>query len=144
MQDTEHYQRLENMYHSAPCNAYYEPKMAIQEGTATLTIPIKQDFFHAAGAVHGGVYFKALDDAAFFAANSLVSNVFVLTNNFTVYFVRPISAGLMVAEGHVLNMSRNQILAEAMLSNEQGKLIGKGSGTFVKSTIELTEEIGYK
>jgi acyl-coenzyme A thioesterase PaaI-like protein len=34
---------------------------------------------HSIHAVHGSVYFKALDDAAFFAVNSLVEDVFVLT-----------------------------------------------------------------
>jgi hypothetical protein len=33
---------------------------------------VRPDFFHAAHAVHGSVYFKALDDAAFFAVASLV------------------------------------------------------------------------
>ena len=28
--------------------------------------------FHAAGAAHGTLYFKMLDDAAFYAANSLI------------------------------------------------------------------------
>ena len=144
MKELDHYQRLENMYHAATCNKYYAPKLAVQEGTATVTIPIREDFYHAAGSVHGGLYFKALDDAAFFSANSLVQDVFVLTSNFTVYFVRPIDSGLMVAEGHVLNISKSQVLAESILTNEKGKLIGKGSGTFIKSSIKLSQEIGYK
>ena len=39
---------------------------------------------HAAGAVHGSYYFKVLDDACYFAANSLVSDVFVLTVSFVI------------------------------------------------------------
>ena len=31
---------------------------------------VRPDFFHAAGAVHGSVYFKLLDDAAYFDALS--------------------------------------------------------------------------
>ncbi len=49
---------------------------------------------HAGGAVHGANYFKAMDDAAFFAANSLVDDVFVLTVSFNVYFLRPHHRGL--------------------------------------------------
>ena len=35
-------------------------------------MPIKKDYFHALEAIHGSVYFKILDDAAFFAAQSVV------------------------------------------------------------------------
>ena len=37
--------------------------------------------FHAAGAGHGTIYFKMLDDAAFYAANSMVEEQFVLTTD---------------------------------------------------------------
>src|SRR5438132_132473 len=61
----EHFRKLERMYQSAPINRYFAPVLRISEGSAQLTIPVKTDFFHAAHAVHGSVYFKALDDAAF-------------------------------------------------------------------------------
>ena len=35
--------------------------------------------FHTAGAAHGTLFFKMLDDAAFYAANSLVTDRFLLT-----------------------------------------------------------------
>jgi hypothetical protein len=53
--------------------------MKIRKGVAEVIIQVRPDFFHAAGAVRGSVYFKAMDDAAFFAVNSLVKDVFVLT-----------------------------------------------------------------
>lgn len=139
-----HFAKLQNMYHNAPCNDYYKPLLTVQDGEAELQINIKPEFFHAAGAVHGSVYFKALDDVSFFSANSLIEDVFVLTTNFNVYFTRPITAGIMTAKGRVVDQTRSQILAEAILYNENGKKIGRGSGTFVKSKIELTPEIGYK
>jgi acyl-coenzyme A thioesterase PaaI-like protein len=39
--------------------------MCVDEGYAEVVIPVRQDLLHAAGAAHGAVYFKALDDAAF-------------------------------------------------------------------------------
>ena len=75
--DHEHFRKLERMYHAAPINQFYRPVLTVGEGSAELEIPIRPEFFHAAAAVHGSVYFKALDDAAFFAVNSLVTEVFV-------------------------------------------------------------------
>ena len=45
------------------------------------------------GAAHGTSYFKMLDDAAFYAANSLVTDRFLLTTAFNLLFTRPLGAG---------------------------------------------------
>ena len=144
MDNEEHYRKLENMYHSAPCNEYYEPSLKVKKGFAEIIIPVKKNFFHAAGAVHGSTYFKALDDAAFFSANSLVENVFVLTTNFTIYLTGPISSGKMRASGKVVKSTRSQLLAESILYDSKDREIARGIGSFVRSTIDLGPEIGYE
>jgi uncharacterized protein (TIGR00369 family) len=131
------------MYLQAPINRYYNPRLRISEGSAELVIPIKPDFFHSAGAVHGSVYFKALDDSAFFAANSLVTDVFVLTVTYNVTLTRPISAGELRASGRVMHRSRQLIIADSEVRNSEGEEIARGSGTFLRSQIALTPEIGY-
>lgn len=144
MSKEEHYRRLERMYASAPINAYYSPTMCVSEGRAEVTIPVRANLFHAANAVHGAVYFKLLDDAAFFAANSLVDDVFVLTVSFTVYFTRPISEGDMKATGRVVHRSRRLLIAEADLVDSNNREIGRGSGTFMRSNIALSSVPGYE
>ncbi len=89
----EHHRKLEAMYGAAPVNAPCEPRLEVREGEATLVMEVRACHFHAAGSLHGSVYFKALDDAAFFAVNSLVEDVFVLTTSFTVYLLRPVRRG---------------------------------------------------
>jgi len=143
MDREEHFRRLERMYAAAPINRYYDPVLRIAEGTADLTIPVKPDFFHAAGAVHGSVYFKALDDSAFFAANSLVRDVFVLTVTFNVYFTRPIAEGELRATGTVVHRSINLIVADSIVLDSNGRQIARGSGTFMRSRIELSGLVGY-
>ena len=56
----EHHRRLERMYRSAPTNEYFRPEIEIGEGTAHVQLVVRPDFFHAASAVHGSVYFKLL------------------------------------------------------------------------------------
>jgi uncharacterized protein (TIGR00369 family) len=140
----EHFRKLERMYASAPLNEYYKPTMHISEGRAEVTIPVRRELFHAANAVHGALYFKCLDDATFFAVNSLVDDVFVLTVSFNLYLVRPISSGEMRATGRVVFRSRQLFVAEAEIVDQDGKEIGRGSGTFMRSAMPLSPEIGYK
>jgi len=138
-----HFANLEKMYLSAPCNEYYDPSIKIAEGTAEIAIPVREEFFHAAGAVHGSVYFKALDDAAFFAVNSVVQDVFVLTTNLNTYLSRPICEGLMLARGRLVSHSGKQFLAESALVDAKGREIGRAHGTFVRSRIKLSAKLGY-
>ena len=101
----EHYQKLENMYFAAPINKFYNPTITVKECTAEITIAVKEDFFHAANAVHGSVYFKMLDDAAFFAVNSIVEDVFVLTGTFETKLLRPITDGKIVSKGIITSFT---------------------------------------
>ena len=140
---SDHYRKLERMYLSAPVNQSYSPTIEISEGRAVVEIEVGEQFFHAANAVHGAVYFKVLDDSAFFAANSLVTDTFVLTVSFNVYFTQPVSEGTLRGEGRVVSRSKNLLIAESVLFNGD-KEVARGSGTFVPSKIELSEDLGYR
>jgi uncharacterized protein (TIGR00369 family) len=133
------------MYHAAPINEYFAPKLRIPEaGVAELRLVIRPDFHHAAGAAHGVVYFKALDDATFFAANSLVEDVFVLTVSFNLYFTRPVSEGEVVARGRVVSRSKRLYVAEGVIEDARGREIARGSGTFMPSTMTLADLPRYR
>ena len=140
----EHYRRLERMYLLARVNEFYEPTIRIGDATTKITMQVKSEFFHVAGAVHGSVYFKGLDDAAFFAASSLVSDVFLLTSSFNIFLTRPIASGSMTATGHVLHRSARLFVAEAKMVDDDGRLLGHGSGTFMRSNIALSPELDYR
>ncbi len=144
MANEEHFRKLERMYLSAPVNEYYAPEIHISEGQAQVSLTVREDFFHAANAVHGAVYFKLLDDLSFFAANSLVEDVIVLTASYNVYFIRPVSEGVMTATGKVIQASRRLIIVEAFVVDFDDREIARGSGTFMRSKIHLTDEIGYE
>lgn len=140
---SEHHRMLERLYLSAPTNAYYKPSITIGDATAEIAIEIRPDLFHAAQAVHGSVYFKLLDDAGFFAVNSLVSDVMVLTANFSLYLLRPVSAGTLTARGKVISPGGRQFIAEAQVFDAQSQLIAHGTGTYVRSKLSLTSDLGY-
>ena len=144
MTTAEHFNKLENMMHAAPFMQWNGAKVSIARGEARITLAIRKEFHHAAGAMHGALYFLCLDNAAFFAANSLVEDVFVLTTSFTTYITRPVSEGVVTAIGKVLNRNRTQFIAEAVMYNEDDREIARASGIFVRGKTALSQEIGYK
>ncbi len=138
-----HWRGLERVYLAAPINAIYSPTMSIGDGVSTVRMTLSESFFHTAGALHGSVYFKMMDDAAFFAANSLETEVFLLTATFNVYLTRPVSQGKVRAEGKVVNRNRSQFVSEAVVYNNDSREIARGSGLFVRSKISLDNLPGY-
>jgi acyl-coenzyme A thioesterase PaaI-like protein len=140
----EHYRRLERMYLAAPINEFFKPEIRIGRGTAEIKVNVDKRFFHAARAAHGAVYFKSLDDAAFFAVSSLVEDRFVLTSNFNLYMLAPVAAGVVRSVGKVVSGSGSSFLAESVLYNDQDEEIARGSGMFIKSKVPLDPEMGYR
>ncbi len=129
------WRRLEQAYRQGPINAYYAPEIEISEGRATITIETDPKMFHAAGAVHGSVYFKMLDDAAFFAANSMVDDHFVLTVSFTIQMMRPVTRGRLISHGTLTHATGRLFFAEARLVDDSGDEIARGSGTFTRTKL---------
>ena len=143
LSEAEHFRALERMYAAGPINEFYRPVMTVGPGTAEITIALSEKFHHAMGGVHGSVYFKMLDDAAFFAASSCEQEVFLLTASFTTYLTRPVSGGTMRAMGKVVSRTRSQFISEAVVYNDQDKEIGRGNGIFVRSRQLLAQTMGY-
>ncbi len=143
MDTSSHYQRLVNMYAAAPINKIFNPELSITSGEAHISIELTPELHHSAGAVHGSVYFKMLDDAAFFAANSLEPEFFVLTTSFTTYMTRPVSEGKMTAIGNVVNQNKSQFIAESIVYDDQGREVGRGNGVFVRGKLPLVDAAGY-
>lgn len=139
-----HFRALEALYASAPINRLFPSRLIVErEGATRIESSVDPGHFHGAGAAHGAVYFKLLDDAAFFAAASLVTDVFVLTANFTLLLTRPLPAGALVAEGRWLNGRRRTLFAESRLYGPDGEEVARGSGTFMRSRIRLADLPNY-
>ncbi len=139
-----HWRALESLYASAPINRLFRSELAITgEGLSRITFDVDQSWFHAAGAAHGTIYFKMLDDAAFYAANTLVTDRFLLTTSFNLHFARPIRGGRIYAEGRWISGRRRVLVAEARLIDDEEEEIGRGTGTFMRSHIALSGLAGY-
>jgi uncharacterized protein (TIGR00369 family) len=140
-----HWRALESLYASAAINHLFDSTLEIAgEGASRISFEVDERYFHAAGAAHGTIYFKMLDDAAFYAANTLVTDRFLLTTSFNLHFSRPIKQGPVVAEGRWISGHRRVLVAEARLLDHEGEEIGRGTGTFMRSRIALSGLPGYR
>jgi uncharacterized protein (TIGR00369 family) len=140
-----HYRALESLYRHAPINRLFESRLEIvEEGFARIRFDVAETHFHAAGAAHGTLYFKMMDDAAFYACNSLVTDRFLLTTAFNLLFTRPLRAGPVVAEGRWASGRRRVFVGEARIIDSSGEEAGRGTGTFMRSHIPLSGLAGYR
>ncbi|WP_033920561.1 PaaI family thioesterase [Sphingomonas sp. 37zxx] len=140
-----HHRALESLYAAAPINRLFESRLEIPEaGLARIHFTIDPRYFHAAGAAHGTSYFKMLDDAAFYAANSLVTDRFLLTTQFNLLFTAPLREGPVIAEGRWISGQRRVFVADARLIAGDGEEAARGTGTFMRSRIPLAGLPGYQ
>lgn len=143
--ESAHFRALENLYRAAPINSAFRSELEIVEaGFARIRFEIDPAFFHAAGAAHGTLYFKMMDDAAFYACNSNVSDRFLLTTGFNLNFSRPLKGGAGIAEGRWISGRRRVLIGEARLLDGNGEEAARGTGTFMRSHIALSGLPGYR
>jgi uncharacterized protein (TIGR00369 family) len=140
-----HFRALETLYRSAPINGGFASELEIVEaGVARIRFEVEERHFHAAGAAHGTLYFKMMDDAAFYACNSRVSDRFLLTTAFNLMFTKPLRPGPAVAEGRWISGKRRVLIGEARLIDSEGEEAARGTGTFMRSSIALAGLAGYR
>ena len=139
-----HLRALEGLYRSAPINSLFESRLELPgAGRSVIRFAVGAESFHAAGAAHGTLYFKMMDDAAFYAANSMVSDRFLLTTAFNLHFTKPMRGGEAFAEGRWISGKRRVFVAEARIVDSTGEECARGTGTFLRSSIALSGLAGY-
>lgn len=140
-----HFRRLESLYRSAPVNDLFVSDIAIPgAGECRIAFTVDPATFHAAGAAHGTLYFKMLDDAAFYAANSMISDRFLLTTAFNLHFTAPMREGQVTAHGRWISGRRRVLVAESRIVDSSGQECARGTGTFHRSHIALAGLAGYR
>jgi uncharacterized protein (TIGR00369 family) len=139
---SDHFQRLAAMYVNGPINQFFRPAIHIDGGFAEVRMAVRPDMHHAAHAAHGAVYFKMLDDAAFFAVQSLVTDAFVVTVSFSVQLLAPVVDGEMIATGRVVHQSKRLYLADSVIE-VGGQQVARGNGSFMRSSVRLDGGVGY-
>lgn len=140
-----HFRALEQLYAAAPINRAFDSRLEVAgEGHVRIRFSVDERMFHAAGAAHGTIYFKMLDDAAFYACNTLATDRFLLTTAFNLFLTKPIGTGDLLAEGRWISGRKRVFVGEARLIDASGEECARGTGTFMRSRIPLAELPGYR
>ena len=144
MSDQDHYRKLENFFHSARINEFYNPEITVSERSTEIRLDVDPKFFHAGHSVHGSVFFKLLDDACYFACQSIEKHHFLVTSSFNIQFIAPVTGGTLTVKAEVDATTRSVSFASGEIFDEKSRLVATGNGNFMKSRLNLNEDVGYR
>jgi uncharacterized protein (TIGR00369 family) len=103
-----------------------------EHGTVTVGIRVQTFHYNPLGGVHGGMISTLLDTAAGCAVHSSLDVGQGYTSlDLTVKFLRPVTvdSGQLTCVGTVLSRGRRTALAEAQLTDENGKLLAHATSS---------------
>jgi uncharacterized protein (TIGR00369 family) len=101
-----------------------------------------EDFYNPTGGIQGGILGAMLDDAMGPAVFTLLdAGHFCPTLEIKVSFIRPVSAGTLIAEGRVINRTGRYAHVEGRLTTEDGELVATATATMaiVKADLKMRE-----
>jgi acyl-coenzyme A thioesterase PaaI-like protein len=138
-----HFAHLQRIYEAAPCNNFYpDVQIRLEPGRCILTTPVLTEHFHSGGALHGAVFFKFLDDAAYFACATREPEYFLLTVSYNIKFLRAASFGGMWAEGKWMAERENALVGSSVLYDNNDRVLARGEGIFVRSNLPWDKALG--
>jgi acyl-CoA thioesterase len=106
----------------------------IRPGEVVYKLVITEDHLATPNAIHGGCLSALLDAAMGVGALSIVEKDFsvVSTLEMKVSFLEAVLKNdQLVSKSKIIRKGRKIVFAEAEVENQNGKLVAKGSGTFI-------------
>ena len=103
----------------------------IGDGRATLRFPFKPEFTQYQGTLQGGVIVAYADAAMAFALASIIDpgSDFVTTDLY-VQYMRPITAGAVIARGRIVHKGKRVVRSEAEVTADGGGAVARCVATF--------------
>jgi uncharacterized protein (TIGR00369 family) len=100
-------------------------------GRAVFELDVRPDLTNSFDAAHGGVVMTLLDIAMAIAARTMdAKSVGAVTVEMKATFIGA-GKGTLIATGQCLHHGKSVALCEAEIHDSSGKLVAKGSGTFM-------------
>ncbi|HRY13975.1 MAG TPA: PaaI family thioesterase [Syntrophomonadaceae bacterium] len=105
----------------------------LEEGKAAIRMMAQTKFSTLQRRLHGGMLATLADQVMTTAYSTLGGSC--KTVDFSINYFAPVAEETeVVAEGCVINHGRTLIIMEASIFNQQGKLISRSRGTFIRDT----------
>lgn len=106
--------------------------VTLGEGTSEVRLDLEPHHFNPGGIVHGGVIATLLDGCIGLALRTeLGMDKDHVTTNLTVQYLSAMRSGALIGRGRAVRVGDRVSHGEAELTSEQGRLIAKGSATFL-------------
>ncbi|NNL66760.1 MAG: PaaI family thioesterase [Myxococcales bacterium] len=112
-----------------------------EDGTCVIEVELEARHQSIAERAHGGVLFTLLDTAMGRAVISrLPAGRGCATVEAKINFLRPTGQGRIRAEGRALDLTRRTAYAEGTLTDAEGRVLARSSGTFfLTDTVKQSE-----
>ena len=104
--------------------------LELSPGYAKVAMKLKPEYQNFNGLVFGGIVMAVADQAFAYASNSVAYPS--IASQFNLHFIA--GAGVddeLIAEGQVLRSGRRAGISEITVTNQEGKLIAKATGTTI-------------
>ena len=102
-----------------------------EQGSGTAGLTLGAEHFNPNGVAHGAVLFALVDTAMGKATMSTVDEGFYCASvEVSLRFIRPASAGELIADASVVKRGKNLAHLEAKVHDGDSRLVATSSGTF--------------
>ena len=102
-----------------------------EQGSGTASLTLGPEHFNPNGVAHGAVLFALVDTAMGKATMSTVDEGFYCASvEVSLRFIRPASAGELIADASVVKRGKNLAHLEAKVHDGDSRLVATSSGTF--------------
>jgi len=114
-----------------PVASFFKMRLVeLSPGYAKVAMKLRPDYMNFNGMVFGGIVMSIADQAFAYATNSLVSPS--IATQFNIHLIAGASPGdELIAECRVIKSGRRIGVSEMTVTNQEGKLIAKATGTTV-------------
>jgi len=107
--------------------------LELTPGYAKVAIKLKPEYQNFHGVIFGGIIMAVAGQAFAYASNSLVYPS--VASQFNIHFVAGAKVDdELIAEGHVIRSGRRVGISEITVTNQEGKLIARATGTTIPVT----------
>lgn len=105
--------------------------VGLEAGRAWLEMDARPELTHSGGVVQGGIVTALADASIAFAVRTLLEGEGTnqASIELKINFIRPVSEGLIRAEGRVIHLGRRTAVGESLLTNGRGKTVAKCSSS---------------
>ena len=104
--------------------------LELSPGYARVSIRVKPEHLNFNNFIFGGIVMAVADQAFGYAVNSVRRPN--IASQFNIHFIAAAKVGdELIAEGRVVKSGRKVSIAEMTVTNQEGKLIAKATGTTV-------------